>query len=210
MENTIALISTVIVIHFLAVASPGPDFIVVLKNTLSSSRRSGLWTAAGVGLGLLIHILYCLAGIALLISQSILVFNVLKFLGAGYLIYIGYKSFTSSKTSNLDLPVQKSREISAWKSFQIGFLTNVLNPKATLFFLGLFTLVITPETSFKVKALLGSIMVLNTVLWFSLVAFIFSSAKVRAVFLRVQSYVDKLFGAFLVFLGIKIALTSHK
>lgn len=87
----LALIGTVTLIHLLGVISPGPDFIICARNSLTYSRKTGIWTAVGFGLGISVHILYCLAGLALIISQSILLFNFIKYLGASYLVYIGIK-----------------------------------------------------------------------------------------------------------------------
>lgn len=199
-------IGTVALIHLLAVISPGPDFIVAVKNSLTYSRKIGLWTAVGFGLGIAVHILYCVAGIAFIISQSILVFNAVKFLGATYLIYIGYKSLTS-KTSiaKIEETVVRS-DIRPLEAIKIGFLTNVLNPKATLFFLSLFTLVVAPDTPLVVQGVMGSIMVIDTILWFALVAIFFTQPVVRNTFNRFQGVFNKVLGTLLVGLGIKVAL----
>lgn len=87
------LILSVTAIHLLAVVSPGPDFIVAIKNALTYSRKTGFFTALGFALGISVHLLYCVFGLAILISQSLLLFSIIKFLGAGYLIYIGVLSF---------------------------------------------------------------------------------------------------------------------
>src|SRR3990167_6853963 len=100
------IILTVALIHFLAVISPGPDFIMILRNSLIYSRKKGMFSAVGLGLGIMVHIIYSLVGIGLLISQSIVLFNIIKFLGAGYLIYIGVKSLLS-KSSHLNLKDQE-------------------------------------------------------------------------------------------------------
>lgn len=128
------VILTVAMVHLLAVMSPGPDFVMITRNSLVYSRKTGMYSAIGLGFGILVHVIYSLVGIGLIISQSIVLFTIIKFLGAGYLIYLGYKSITS-KSTKLDLQdnVQK-KDISPMKAVNVGFLTNVLNPKATLFF----------------------------------------------------------------------------
>src|SRR4051794_31688078 len=80
---------TVALVHLLAVASPGPDFAVVLRESVTRGRPAGIFTALGVGSGIVLHVSYSLLGIGLLISQSILLFSLLKWLAAAYLIYIG-------------------------------------------------------------------------------------------------------------------------
>ena len=105
----LALIGTVTIIHLLAVISPGPDFIMACRNSLTYSRKTGIYTAVGFGIGIAVHIFYSLAGLALIISKSILLFNTIKFLGAGYLIYIGLKSVLS-KSSKIELGEHDKKE----------------------------------------------------------------------------------------------------
>lgn len=204
----LALIGTVTVIHLLAVISPGPDFIMACRNSLTYSRKTGIWTAVGFGLGIAVHIFYSLAGLALIISKSILLFNTIKYLGAGYLIYIGLKS-VFSKSSKIELGEHhKKEDITHLAAIKIGFLTNVLNPKATLFFLSLFTLVISPETPLFIMLIMGSIMIINTFLWFSLVSIFLSQKRIRSIFERFQSPFNKTLGGLLIALGIKVGLTE--
>ncbi|HBU07047.1 MAG TPA: amino acid transporter [Candidatus Magasanikbacteria bacterium] len=204
----ITLIGVVVGIHILGVISPGPDFIMVVKNSLAYSRKSGIWTAIGLGIGISVHIFYCLMGLAFIISKSILVFNAIKLLGAGYLIYIGWKSWKSkSSVIEIDSEEQK-RNLSIFASIKMGFLTNILNPKVTLLFLSLFSLVIPPETPMYVLTILSVILISNTIIWFSIVATLFTQKKVRLLFGRYQRLFNKTFGGILIALGLKVALSS--
>jgi len=204
------IILTVALIHFLAVISPGPDFIMILRNSLIYSRKKGMFSAVGLGLGIMVHIIYSLVGIGLLISQSIVLFNIIKFLGAGYLIYIGVKSLLS-KSSHLNLKDQEhKKDLSPFEAIKIGFLTNVTNPKATLLFLSLFTVVISPTTPFFVKLIMGVEMVAVTILWFIFVAFLVSHPLVRNRVGKVQNYAEKFIGVVLIGLGIRVAFSSSK
>lgn len=186
-----SLILTVTLIHLLAVISPGPDFIMCVRNSLTYSRCTGIYTAVGFGGGIAVHIFYCIAGLALIIAKSILIFSFIKFLGAGYLIYIGVKSMLS-KSAKIEIGEQhKKQDISPLAAVRIGFLTNVLNPKATLFFLSLFTLVISHTTPFLIMLLMGGIMVVDTILWFSLVATMLTHRRIRGVFEKFQGVFNK-------------------
>ncbi len=203
----------VALIHLLAVMSPGPDFVLISKNALTYSRRTGIYSALGLGLGILVHVTYSLLGIGLLISQSVLLFSIIKLLGAGYLIYIGIKSLQSKPlmVSIQDSPlVTGSSDLGVFEAVKMGFLTNVLNPKATLFFLGLFTQVIDSTTPVFVLVLYGLEMSVMTFVWFSVVALFFSHEKVRGRFTRVSHYVDRVLGGVLIALGIKIAFFSSR
>lgn len=203
-----ALISSVALIHLLAVISPGPDFFLAIKNALSYSRKTGIYTAIGFGFGIMVHVFYCLAGLALLISKSILIFNLIKYLGVAYLLYLGIKSLlSSSKDINLTAQSHKT-DITPLKAIGQGFLTNTLNPKATLFFLSLFTLVIRPDTSITTQIIISSIMIINTMIWFSLVAIFLTQKRFRSMYNSYQKYFNKLFGGILIALGLKIAFVS--
>jgi threonine/homoserine/homoserine lactone efflux protein len=119
-------------ITFLVLVSPGPDMILVVRNTLLAGRRAGLQTSLGILAGNLVHITYCVIGIGWIISQSILAFTVLKYAGAAYLIYLGITSFRSG-ARHLDAnSIKKSPRSRIW--CVQGFFNNLLNPKGTLFF----------------------------------------------------------------------------
>lgn len=197
-------------IHLLAVMSPGPDFFMMLRNSIMYSRKIAIFSAVGLGLGILLHVTYSLLGIALIISQSIVLFNVIKFVGAAYLIYIGIKSLKSKKQNRTEIfEGLKTRDITVYQAMRIGFLTNALNPKATMFFLALFTQVINPNTSFLMKLAYGAEMSIATALWFSLVAVFMTQSMVQKRFMKYKHYIERLFGAILIGLGIKVALSSR-
>lgn len=197
-------------IHLLAVMSPGPDFAMVLRNSLVYSRRVGILAAVGLGAGILLHVTYSLLGIGLIISQSILLFNAIKLIGAAYLIYMGVRALLAKKSEEkvLDL-AEDSSCISNFEAIKMGFLTNALNPKATLFFLALFTQVINPETALGIKVLYGLEMSVATFAWFAFVALILTHRHINKLFSQVRHYLDKAFGAILIALGIKVALGSR-
>ncbi|MBM7060146.1 LysE family transporter [Pseudomonas sp. UL073] len=200
---------TVALIHLLAVASPGPDFAIVVRESVANGRRAGTWTALGVGSGIFVHVGYSLLGIGLIVSQSILLFNALKWLAAAYLLYIGLKALRAkpAEPGSLEL-AGAALERSARGAFTTGFVTNGLNPKATLFFLSLFTVVINPHTPLWIQAGYGLYLAAATALWFCLVARLFSQPRVRAGFARLGHWFDRAMGAVLIALGVKLALTQ--
>ncbi len=200
---------TVALVHLLAVASPGPDFAVVVRESVTQGRRIGSWTALGVGCGIFVHVAYSLLGIGLIVSQSIVLFNLFKWLAAAYLVYLGWRALRARPMSleaidGVNAPVARS----AWRAFVIGFVTNGLNPKATLFFLSLFTVVISPDTPLLVQAGYGLYLAGATALWFLLVAWLFSRGRVRAGFARMGHWFDRLTGAVLIGLGARLALSE--
>ncbi|MGK9048133.1 MULTISPECIES: LysE family translocator [Stutzerimonas] len=200
---------TVALVHLLAVASPGPDFAVVVRESVTQGRRVGSWTALGVGCGIFVHVAYSLLGIGLIVSQSIVLFNLFKWLAAGYLLYLGWRALRARPIS-LDTAdeVDTTSDRSPWQAFVVGFVTNGLNPKATLFFLSLFTVVISADTPLLVQAGYGVYLAGATALWFLLVAWLFSRGRVRAGFARMGHWFDRLTGAVLIGLGVRLAVSE--
>lgn len=197
---------TVALVHLLAVASPGPDFAVLVRESVTHGQRSGSWTALGIGSGILLHVGYSLLGIGLIVSQSILLFNLFKWLAAGYLVYLGWRAL-QAQPMVLGAFAPEAPP-SAGRAFALGFITNGLNPKATLFFLSLFTVVIDPQTPLAVQAGYGLYLALATGLWFCLVAWLFSRERIRAGFARMGHWFDRLTGAVLIALGVRLAISE--
>ena len=202
MLNEFILLS---IAHIIAVASPGADFAVVVKNTLRSGRSIGMLTAIGIGSGISVHLIYTLLGIALILSQSPTLFNIIKIIGAVYLLWVAWQAFHSraKKASQHD---ETHKEMTPWQAFRQGFLTNVFNPKVTVFFLVLFTNIVSPETPLWIQSLYGVWLVLYTMLWFVLVAWIFSRKVVLAWYETHGHYIDWGMGLFLIFIALKLVL----
>lgn len=202
---------TVALVHLLAVASPGPDFAMVLRQSLVAGRRAALWTSVGIGTGILVHVAYALLGLGLIISRSVQVFGVIKLAGAAYLLYIGWKSLRARSdvptTGRIDSG--RTREYTAWQAFRIGFLTNVLNPKATLFFLSLFSVIINPDTPHGIQLFYGLYMALATTAWFSGLSMVLTHSRIRQRVARFGLWAEKVMGTVLIALGIRLALASR-
>lgn len=196
--------ATVFVLGLVAVVTPGPDFALTLRSALAYSRRAGVFTAVGIGLGNSIHATYSLIGIGALISQSILLFNALKLLGAAYLIYLGVKSLGAKPVKSQRMQ-QGSRSVSAWVAFRIGLLGNLLNPKATLFFLALFTQIVQPETPLAAQAIYGATVALLSLVWFALLALLVSRRWVKQGLMAVSHWLERGTGALLILLGLRLA-----
>lgn len=196
-------------VHLLAVASPGPDFAIVVKQSVTHGRRTAMLTSVGIGLGILIHVGYSLLGIGVVLSQSIIAFTAMKFMAAAYLIFIGIKALRARPEGTVEGVQVRSKTLpSAGRAILTGFMTNGLNPKATLFFLSLFTVVINPSTPLIVQAGYGLYMALATALWFILVSVIFGSDRVRSTFKRIGHWFERIMGTLLVGLGLKLAVSS--
>jgi RhtB (resistance to homoserine/threonine) family protein len=201
--------------HLVAVASPGPDFAMVLRQSVTFGRRPAIWTSVGIGTGIFLHVGYSLLGIGLLVRSSVLAFNILKWLGALYLAWIGQKALRARPfeggpdalgTGAGNVPTVPDRRA----AFVTGFLTNALNPKATLFFVALFSVVINPHTPVLVQCAYGVWMAAVTAAWFILVSLFFSHERVRAAFLRSGHWFERIMGAVLLGLGVRLALATAR
>lgn len=208
LSNYLTELVAVTSITILTVVAPGPDFVVVARNSLSYSRRSGIFTAAGVSTAIWVHVLYTLAGIGLILSKSIVLFSTVKFLGAAYLMYLGVCCLKSNGKIQETEYTPGNNSISDAKSFKMGFINNALNPKATLFFLSLFTQLVSHSTPLAIQILYGVIVSLSCLGWFSLVAVFLNRTAVKDMFLKVQKYMEKIMGTVLISFGIKVALST--
>jgi RhtB (resistance to homoserine/threonine) family protein len=203
---------TVFVLGCLVVMFPGPNFAMILRNSLLRSRRAGLYTALGIALGGTVHVTYSLIGIGVIISQSILLFNALKWLGAFYLIAIGLKALWTQKHP-IETPngsIEPHMQMSRQAALQSGFLTCLLNPKSTLFFFALFTQVIRPDTLLPVRTLYGMTIVGIQLTWYSTVALVISHQFVQRRFSSTTHWIERATGGVMIALGIRLALTHGK
>lgn len=201
---------TVAVVHLLAVASPGPDFAIVVRQSITYGKKTALITSLGVGAGILIHVLYSLLGIGVIVSQSLMLFTVMKIAGACYLMFIGFKALRTKKVQLTFSEKKKDNTPTAAKAFWTGFLTNGLNPKATLFFLSLFTVVIDPTTPLTIQGMYGVYMAIATAAWFAMVSLLFGQQRVRTLFNQLGHWFERLMGLSLFLLGIRLAFVTQK
>jgi RhtB (resistance to homoserine/threonine) family protein len=194
-------------VGLIAVISPGPDFVLTMRNSLVYSRRAGIYTAVGIVVGHIVHVTYCLIGVGAIIARSILLFNVLKWMGAAYLIYVGIKCLQARKHRSEISDLQQDEDISPWRAFRIGFLGDLLNPKTTLFFLALFTQLIHPGTSLLVQAAYGATVVGIAFVWYPLVAILISQRIIRKAFESISHWLERATGVVLIALGLRLALS---
>ncbi len=200
---------TIVVAHALAVASPGPDFALVLKQSLAHGRRTALWSSVGIGCGISVHILYCLLGLGYFLKNSPETLTVVKYLGAAYLAYVGVQAWRSPpRTGDLDLTDERRAAPTSRAAWTTGFLVNVLNPKAALFFLSLFPLAVSVTTPKLIQAGYGLWMTVATAAWFCFVSVVFTRREVRQKFLRHGHWIDRALGVVFLAFALSLALAS--
>ena len=200
------LFATVTVAHLLAVASPGPDFAIVVRQSLAFGRGAGVWTAAGIGSGIFFHVGYGLFGLTWLTTRWPQALGVLAATGALFLLYLGVQALRSRPLPETTEELPAARPGDRAKFFGIGLLTNLLNAKAVLYFVALFTAVVTGATSTLMKTVLGLWIPLLTFGWFAFVALMLGNAAARRRLRHVAHWIDRAMGVVLLALGAGIIL----
>ena len=195
--------------HLLAVASPGPDFAIVLKQSITHGRRTAIATSIGIGTGILLHITYSLLGLGLLIRSSTFWFDLVKYAGAAYIAWLGIQALRAKpRDPQPDLANPQQKPPATHGAFLTGFLTNALNPKATLFFLSLYVMLVNPHTPRWIQAGYGVWMAAATMAWFCLVSVLFTKPEVRSQFLRHGHWIDRALGVVFLAFAAKLAFSS--
>ncbi len=191
------------VIMLLGAMLPGPDFAIVTKNALLHSRKAGFYTALGIGTATWVHMTYCILGLAVIIQKSYWLFHTIQYAGALYLTYLGiillkpHTSETIQTTSN-----GVANPLSNSKAFQQGFICNLLNPKATLFFLTLFSAVAGTNTTLLISLAYAIEMFVIAMLWFFSLVYLISHQTVTAWLNQSKIIVEKVLGAMLLGLAL--------
>jgi threonine efflux protein len=202
--------AVITVVHLLAAASPGPDFAYVTRQSLVQGRRAGLLASAGIALGLSIHIIYSAAGLAAVIAHSAHWMTAIKLLGGTYLLYLGFMGLGSRRKSRSGSAPANTAPASPLRQVMGGFLCNALNPKAPIYFLALFTVVLSPSLPIPTLIIYGIWIMLLQWLWFSLVALVFAHRAIRERLFAVRHWIDRVFGVAMVALGLRVLATARE
>jgi threonine/homoserine/homoserine lactone efflux protein len=207
--NLLSIFVTVAIAHFLALLSPGPDFLLIVKSTIQNERKDTIGIALGITSANAVYISLCLVGVGSILTTSVFLMITLKVIGGLFLIYLAIQSLHASKNSynGLDIadPTNSNLKKSTFfKEFLTGFMSGVLNPKNLFFYLSLFTVVLTPDISFAFKLSLGIWMTVVVFLWDLMVIFVLSTRTMQSKFTKGAYYIDKVAGVLLGFIGIAI------
>ncbi|KRA50459.1 LysE family translocator [Devosia sp. Root635] len=188
---------------------PGADFAMVLRQSIAHGRRAALFTSAGIATAILVHGSYTLLGIGVIVGQSLLAFNIIKWIGAAYLVWLAISALRApapKPPEEGDLSTARRGDFAA---FALGFLTNLLNPKAVLFFLALFTTLVSAHTGGDIKVLYVGCMSLMLFAWFALVSVFFTTPSVRQGFFRFGRWFNRVTGITFILLAVRVALAQQ-
>lgn len=200
MQNEFLSITAIVA---LMIISPGPDFAIVVKNSLSYGRMAGIYAAIGIALANLCHITINLLGIGIVIAKSVLLFTVMKVFGASYLIYLGYKGLRAkpilqSETLNV------AATMGGRQGFYSGFITSLFNPKSCLFLLSFFSVILSAKTPLTTQIGYGFWIVALVLVWFSFVAWFLTNPVMGQKIEGLKHWLERITGGILVLLGIKL------
>jgi RhtB (resistance to homoserine/threonine) family protein len=192
--------------------SPGPDLLYILSRTVAQGRRVGLASAAGVCTGAFVHVVAAALGLSAILATSAGAFNLVKYVGAAYLIYLGLKALRSAGTSFTPHAAPVPR-VSAALAFRQGVLIDVLNPKVAIFFMAFLPQFVRPEAGNVTMQLLflGSLVVGVAIIIES--AFVLAAAKTTGFFRthrKASVWLDRMMGSVLIALGVRLALSEIK
>jgi RhtB (resistance to homoserine/threonine) family protein len=193
--------------------TPGNDTIFILTKSIGQGKKAGIVSALGIGTGSIIHTILAAFGLSIIIAKSILLFNIIKYAGAVYLLYIGFKILTDNNQLNTDTTTTGNKSAGYLKIYRDGIFTNVLNPKVALFFIAFLPQFIDPTIKNTVLPFitLGITFITTGTIWCLILAMFASSifAKLKNN-KKVSTYINRICGMALIGLGIKIALTDRK
>lgn len=191
-------------VHVVAVVSPGANFLIVTRNALSFSRRSGLLTARGVAFGSFIYIVVGFLGFATIISRSPLIFNAIRLIGAAYFLYLGAKTLLSLRNRSTLAEKMEDAALPERRAFFGGMATALSNPTSVLYFLSLFTTFVPAEATAVEKVVTALILISISLTWYTLVALTFSYPRVRHLYSRFERWLNGLIGILWLALALKL------
>ena len=188
--------------HLLAVMSPGPDTAIIFHQSFAKGRVQGMLTALGIGFGIFVHCFFAISGISLLIYSSDEAKFFIKFMGAIYLLYLGISFFISKKSSKTD-----ESKVLFKNPFIIGFVTNLLNVKAFLFTVSLFSF-INLDSNTLMSLIYLLYFPLITAAWFSFVSYALTHQSMGDIFNKHSDTIQFTSSAFIAGLGLIILIQT--
>ncbi|WP_075344424.1 LysE family translocator [Tenacibaculum agarivorans] len=190
--------------------TPGADTMYILGRSIAQGKKAGILSALGITTGALFHVIFATLGLSIILAKSALAFQIVKYIGAAYLIYLGIKSLLSKSSGNFQIE-HAEKNTNYKKIYLSGILTNILNPKVALFFLAFLPQFIDPRyTNTTLSFLLLGVTFLTTgTLWCLLLA-VFSSRLSNSIRknYKIKLWLDRITGSIFIALGIKLALSK--
>ena len=202
--SALSTLLTVAAIHWAAMASPGPNVLLVTQTAMARSRRSALAVAVGVASGAAVLATAAAGGLTVVIEQGTWARHALQLAGGAYLLFLGVQTWRGAREPP-PRPEAAGRDESPRRFYLRGLLTNLTNPKAAVFFGSVLAPTLGHAVSGWVRAAAVAIIVVDALLWHCLLALLFARPGVRELYARAKTVVDRLVGAALALLGLRLA-----
>ncbi|MBY8061258.1 LysE family translocator [Vibrio fluvialis] len=211
--NEASILITLATVHFIALMSPGPDVALVVQNATRYGRQTGVYIALGLSFGILLHSLLSLTGVSYLVHQQPLLFALLQLCGGSYLLYLGSGALRVTLANWSQAPGELSSKpelllSNKRQAFSRGFMTNILNPKALVFFVSLMSTLVPAGMSLGGKSLALLILWSLSLLWFAALAWMLSTQRLQRKLQAASRYIDLLCGAIFTLIGVMILWQS--
>ena len=191
--------SVIAATHFILLVIPGPDFCLICRNSIAYGKKAGIYTSLGIAVGILIHVNLAIWGVTALINESILA-SFLQFFGGCYLMYLGIGSW---KYTPPDI-TKKGVKLSLYYYARQGFLCNISNVKAIIFFVSMFSSILSKNTPIALQFLVGGEIIIVNFVAFAFLASLINSSLFRTNLLKIQKQLNRLFSSLLMLLGFLI------
>ena len=208
MTHSLALIIVAFwLAHLLAVISPGPSLLVVIRSSVAVSRTAGIFNAAGFAIGSVIWATIAMLGLNILFTAFPWIYSVVRIGGGLYLIYLSLKMVNSDGMT--DHPDTRTPIIdeSFASSLLKGFAIQISNPKVVIFMGSILTSLVPKDAPSWLLAVILIIVFSNELLWYSFVAYSFSIKHIRVRYSRISKYADRAAGVFLAGMGLRIIVS---
>ncbi|RUP36303.1 MAG: threonine export protein RhtC [Acinetobacter sp.] len=194
-------LGTLIFIHFCALITPGPDFFLVSQTAISRSRKEAVLVVLGICLGAMLWSLLALMGLNIIFEKMAWLKQGLLIAGGLYLCWLGFQMLRSAFSKNNQMITPVILPQSAYLFFMKGLLTNLSNPKAVIYFGSVFSLFLANPLFDQHHSLLFFIIAIETLLWFLVVAFVFSLPTFRTAYQNFAKWIDGISGGIFTLLG---------
>jgi len=199
MENYLNEFMLIAFVHFIALLSPGADFVYIVNSAINNKAKVAIGASLGIALSNAFYIMLCLFGYATIFSQSHLLINGIKIVGGVYLLYLGVH-ILKSKSSNLAVKTIVTNKSTFKKELYRGFYLSFLNPKISIFYISLFTLVVNKNTPWKIQLFYGIWMALFVFIWDTLLIFLLNIKSIKKKILSFTN-LEKILGSLLIIMG---------
>ena len=201
------LFLTIALVHLLALASPGPDFLFVSQTAASRSRAQAMAGVLGITLGIAVWAALALLGLHVLLHRLAWLQRTVAVAGGAYLLWMGWQLLRaawrpSAAAAGGAVPLPSS----AWRSLRAGLLTNLANPKAVVYFASVFSALVGPDVTAVTRGQLWLLVSVESLAWFALVATLFALPPMRRAYLRKARVIDGLAGGVFVLFGLQLLL----